>query len=163
MKKIFMSLLFLILFVPLTVFAYSEYLIPSGKNIGVMLKSSNVLVVGSYKIGSYDVLKETDLRIGDKITMINGVAVNNTTDLQKVIDNIDSNIITVSVIRDDQEFSTNIPLYNDNNVLKTGLYVRDSIRGVATLTYLDIQDDGTVLFGALGHEIAFWRSSDNTR
>jgi len=163
MKKIFMSLLFLILFIPLTVFAYSEYLIPSGDNIGLMLKSSNVLVVGSYKIGSYDVLKETDLRVGDKITMVNGVKITNTNELQEVIEEIDKDMVTVGVIRDNQELSINIPLYNDDDVLKTGLYVRDSIRGVATLTYLDIQDDGTVLYGALGHEIAFWRSSDNTR
>lgn len=153
MKKIFMSVLFLILFIPITVFAYSEYLIPSGENIGVMLKSNSVIVVGSYKIGSYDVLKESPLRIGDKITMINGRVVTNTEELQNIIDKIDDDIITVGVIRGEKELSINIPLHNDNNILKTGLYVRDSIRGVATLTYLDILEDGTVRFGALGHEI----------
>ena len=33
---------------------------------------------------------------------------------------------------------------------KTGLYVKDSITGVGTLTYID---PNTKLFGALGHEI----------
>ena len=148
-----MSLLFLILFIPASVFAYSEYLIPSGQNIGIMLKSNNVLVVGSYKIGSYDVLKDTDIQIGDKITSINGVEITNAKKLQEVIEDIDKDMITVGIIRDTQELTVNIPLYHDENVLKTGLYVRDSIRGVASLSYLDIQDDGTVLYGALGHEI----------
>lgn len=146
-------MLFLILFIPVSVFAYSKYLIPSGQNIGIMLKSNNVLVVGSYKIGSYDVLKETELRVGDKITTVNGLKITNTKELQEVIEEIDQDMVTVGVIRNNQELTINIPLYHENNVLKTGLYVRDSIRGVASLSYLDIQDDGTVLYGALGHEI----------
>ena len=56
----------------------------------------------------------------------------------------------------------NRKIVKENGEYKTGLYVKDTIRGVATLTYIDKQDE-TVKFGALGHEIAFWRSSDNTR
>ena len=38
----------------------------------------------------------------------------------------------------------------EDNVYKTGLYVKDSITGVGTLTFID---PNTKLFGALGHEI----------
>ena len=38
----------------------------------------------------------------------------------------------------------------DNNIYKTGLYVKDSITGIGTLTFIDPE---TMKFGALGHEI----------
>ena len=148
-----MVMLFLMLFIPLSVFAATKYLIPGGQNIGIMLKSNHVLVVGSYKIGDYDVLNETDLQIGDKITTVNGITITNAKKLQDVIEEIDADLITVGIIRNNQPLSINIPLYHDNNILKTGLYVRDSIRGVAAISYYDIQEDGTVTYGALGHEI----------
>ena len=39
---------------------------------------------------------------------------------------------------------------DENKVLKTGLYVKDQINGIGTLTYIDPE---TKRFGALGHEI----------
>ena len=53
MKKFILSLLTIYLFIPISVFAYSDYLIASGQNIGVELKSDYVLIVGSYKILFY--------------------------------------------------------------------------------------------------------------
>lgn len=146
-------MLFLILFIPISVFAATKYLIPGGQNIGIMLKSNYVLVVGSYKIGNYDVLSETDLQVGDKITTINGITITNAKQLQDVIEEVDADLITVGIVRNNQPLSINIPLYHDGNVLKTGLYIRDSIRGVAAISYYDVMEDGTVLYGALGHEI----------
>ena len=48
----------------------------SGKNIGIELKSNYPIIVGSYKIDNYNVLNDTELKIGDRII---------TTGLQKVI------------------------------------------------------------------------------
>ena len=39
---------------------------------------------------------------------------------------------------------------DSENVCKTGLYVKDEITGIGTLTYIDPK---TTIFGALGHEI----------
>ena len=39
---------------------------------------------------------------------------------------------------------------DSNDVCKTGLYVKDAITGIGTLTYIDPK---TTIFGALGHEI----------
>ena len=50
-----------------------------------------------------------------------------------------------------KENTTTLSLNKDeNNMYKTGLYVKDSITGVGTLTFID---PNTKLFGALGHEI----------
>ena len=75
MKKFILSLLTIYLFIPISVFAYSDYIIASGENIAVELKANYILIVGSYKIKDYDVLKETNLKIGDKITKINNFKV----------------------------------------------------------------------------------------
>ena len=150
MKKIILFLLTIYLFIPLSVFAYSEYIIASGQNIGIELKSDYVLVVGSYKIGNYDVLVDTDIKIGDRITMINNQRVTSIIDMQSIIDKLDTDNIDVTYIRGDKEYTEKLSLYRDKGETKTGLYVRDMIRGVATLTYIDT---GNNTFGALGHEI----------
>jgi len=150
MKKFILSLLTIYLFIPISVFAYSDYLIASGQNIGIELKSDYVLIVGSYKIKDYNVLTDTNLKIGDKITKINDEPVSSVINMQEIIDEQDSNIIKITYLRGDKEYNEEINLYKENGEYKTGLYVRDTIRGVATLTYIDAQNKS---FGALGHEI----------
>lgn len=150
MKKIILSLLTFYLFIPISVFAYSDYLIASGQNIGIELKSDYVLVVGSYKINNYDVLTDTNIKIGDKITKINNISISSVYDMQNIINKLNNNIVSVTYLRGNKEYSEDIKLYYENNEYKTGLYVRDTIRGVATLTYIDQEN---MTFGALGHEI----------
>ena len=150
MKKTLFSILLMYLFIPISVFAYPEYLIASGQNIGIELKSDYVIVVGSYNIGDYNVLNESNLRVGDKITKINSYNITSVIDMQETINKINKDTVDVTYIRDQQEFRTKLTLYMDNGEYRTGLYVKDSIRGVATLTYIDVENN---TFGALGHEI----------
>ena len=150
MKKFILSLLTIYLFIPISVFAYSDYLIASGQNIGIELKSDYVLIVGSYKIKGYNVLTDTELKIGDKITKINNEPINSVISMQEVINKQDKDIVNVTYIRGNNTYQEEIKLYKENNEYKTGLYVRDMIRGVATLTYIDAENK---TFGALGHEI----------
>ena len=150
MKEFILSLLTIYLFIPISVFAYSDYLIASGQNIGVELKSDYVLVVGSYKIKGYNVLTDTDLKIGDKIIKINDEPVNSVLSLQEVINKQNNDIVNVTYKRGNKTYQEEIKLYKEDGEYKTGLYVRDMIRGVATLTYIDAENKS---FGALGHEI----------
>lgn len=150
MKKFLLSLLTIYLFIPISVFAYSDYLIASGQNIGIELKSDYVLIVGSYKMKNYNVLTDTDLKIGDKIIKIQDENVNSIIKMQEVIEKQNTNKIEVTYLRGNKEYTEEINLYKENGEYKTGLYVRDTIRGVATLTYIDTKNK---TFGALGHEI----------
>ena len=53
--------------------------------------------------------------------------------------------------RNDKLHYTTLNLKKDSNgVFKTGLYVKDSVTGIGTLTYIDPE---TNLYGALGHSI----------
>ena len=150
MKKINLFMLILYLFIPVSVFAYSDYLIASGKNIGIELKSDNVIIVGSYNIDNHNTLVDSELKLGDKILKIDDYDITSVASMQNVINNINSSVVTVLYERNNVEYTTNINLYKENNEYKTGLYVRDTIRGVATLTYIDVNNK---TFGALGHEI----------
>ena len=59
-------------------------------------------------------------------------------------------MVKIGYLRNNINKYTNLKLVKDNNLLKTGLYVRDSISGIGTLTYID---PNTKIYGALGHEI----------
>ena len=58
--------------------------------------------------------------------------------------------IDITFIRNYKIMNTTLKLNLYDNVYKTGLYVKDSINGVGTLTFID---PNTKIFGALGHEI----------
>lgn len=148
-KKTFQNsvFLFLTLFIlPLQVFAYSNYIIPGGENIGIELHSKGILVVGFYEVnGSYP----NDLKVGDKILKIEGIEVANIQEMVHTISQYKDSI-KVTYERNEKSYETTIPLFEEDGVTKTGLYVKDQINGIGTLTYIDPE---TKLFGALGHEI----------
>ena len=150
MKKFTLFLLILYLIIPVSVFAYSDYVIASGQNIGIELKSDNPIIVGSYNIGNYNILNDSDLKIGDKILKINDTEVFTAADVNQAIKNLSNDEVLITYERNDKEYQSTIKLHKEGNEYKTGLYIKDTIRGVATLTYIDV-DNKT--FGALGHEI----------
>lgn len=150
MKKFTLTLLILSIFFPLSVFAYSDYIIASGENIGIELKANYALIVGSYNIENYNVLNNTELKIGDKITKVNDTLITSAEDMQKAINKYNQDNVKITYIRNNNHFTTNIKLFLEDGEYKTGLYVKDTIRGVATLTYIDEENKK---FGALGHEI----------
>lgn len=150
MKKFTLSLLLIYLLFPISVYAYSDYLIASGKNIGIELKSNNLIIVGSYDIDSYNVLKESELTVGDKIIAINDEKITSAENMQKIINKLNTDKITITYERNGIHNKTDIILHQEDNEYRTGLYVRNTIRGVATLTYIDKENHK---FGALGHEI----------
>ena len=145
-------LLLMNIMIPLNVFAYSDYILAGGQNIGIQLNSNGILIVGTYEIGSKDPAKEADLQTGDKITQINNQDVHSIEEMLEVIGNVENPTnIAITYLRGSSEIATTLELVKDENaVYKTGLYVKDSINGVGTLTFID---PNTKLYGALGHEI----------
>ena len=81
---------------------------------------------------------------------------------QKNIDDLldsitNKSVVNIKYLRNDKLYNTQLKLYKDNNEYKTGLYVKDSIMGIGTLTYIDPE---TKIFGALGHEITDKNTND---
>ena len=79
-------LLLTIFFIPFNVFAYSDYIIAGGQNIGIELKCNGVLIVGTYKIGNENPALLADLQKGDKITHINNLEVHSIEEMLKKLD-----------------------------------------------------------------------------
>lgn len=149
-KKAFLSILLTILCIPTIANAYSDYIIVGGENIGIELKADGVMVVGFYKVNNEYIANKAGLEIGDMITAIDNQEVNSIYDLTNKIKTSDGNI-TIEFQRDNTTKYIDLQLTKDaNNNYKTGIYVKDSVTGIGTLTYID---PNTKLFGALGHEI----------
>ena len=148
----FAILLLAIFSMPLSIFAYSDFIIPGGQNIGIELHSDGILVVGFYEVDGKKTWESSGIKIGDKIVAINGVKVNSIDEMvTEISKRKNQSKISLSYLRNGKEIETNLPIYQDNEgITKTGLYVKDSITGIGTLTYID---PNTKLFGALGHEI----------
>ena len=148
MKKILISLF--VLLSPLNLLAYSEYLIPGGENVGVNITSEGLVVVGFYKVDGKYIGKET-LEIGDTILEIHGKKVSSIDDITSFLkSNEKESIVDIKVLRNNQEIETILKLVKEQEVYKTGLYIKDKVTGIGTLSYIDPQ---TNIYGSLGHQI----------
>ncbi len=149
-KNSYLLIILTLLIIPYFVKAYSDYIIVGGENIGIELNTDGIIIVGTYEVNSINPAKEAGLSSGDRIIKINNQKVTSIEEMINTIGN-NTNEIEITYRRGNKEDNTHLKLVkSDNNVYKTGLYVKDSITGVGTLTYID---PNTKLFGALGHEI----------
>lgn len=154
MKKKIVIILISLLF-PLNVFAYSNYVIPGGNNIGIEVYNEGIIVIGFYKINNR--YNTSELKIGDIITKINNTEVYTVDEMIDAIEkNVKDNMVDITVLRNKKEKVIQFNLINQEGIYKTGLYVKDSISGIGTLTYIDPE---TKIYGALGHEMYDWRSN----
>ena len=148
-KKIF--ILFISLFLPFNAFAYSDKVIPGGSTIGINVTTKGVMVVGFYKVNGKYNKGNPEIKLGDYITKINDEEVHSVTDLTNIINKYkDEENINITFTRNNTEKTTSIKLVEIDGSYKTGLYVKDSITGIGTLSYIDPE---TNIYGALGHEI----------
>ncbi|MBQ1812375.1 MAG: SpoIVB peptidase [Bacilli bacterium] len=151
-KELIIYILLLVTILPSNAFAYSDKLIVSGKNIGIEINTNGVMVVGLYSINNISPAKEADIRLGDNIIKVNDIKVTDIKEMLTVIDKYkNNNVVKITYVRGNKEYNTNLKLIkDDNNIYKTGLYVKDTISGIGTLTYIDPESG---MYGALGHEI----------
>ncbi len=147
MKKYFFLLIAIVF--PLKVLAYSDYVYLGGKTLGIEVNCYSPLIVGFYQInGSYN---KGELKVGDYITKINGNPIMTLKELTEEIEKYtDIGYVNITYKRNNKEHETKLKLIKDNKIYKTGLYVKDSILGIGTLTYIDPESN---IYGALGHEI----------
>ena len=149
MKRLF-SILLISLFLPINIFAYSLNIIPGGESIGIKINTNGLIVSGFYKVNGEYIGKKT-FKIDDRIIKINGVSVNNSDEMADVIDeNLSVGYVNVEFLRNNKLMSGKLYLEIENDLYKTGLYIKDSVVGIGTLTYID---PVTKIYGALGHEI----------
>ena len=150
-KNLTLALFLTIYIIPQTILAYSKEIIASGETVGIKLETDGILIVGSYEINGHNSLVEAGLKTGDIINQINNKDVNTVEEMVNIISNCNCDNLKIVYERENKTKKTTLNLYEDKGVLKTGLYVKDSVSGVGTLTFID---PNTKYFGVLGHEIA---------
>lgn len=146
-NKLQVLVLSFLLLLPVNTLAYSNYVITGGETIGIEVNSLGIMVVGFYDVNNKSIAKDAGFMIGDRILEVNGNEVSN---INEMINNVGEET-DFTVVRDNK--AKHIKLKSDRDasgILKTGLYVKDRISGIGTLTYIDPESK---VFGALGHEI----------
>ncbi len=149
LNKIFIMLLLLIF--PLNILAYSEYIIPGGENLGIEINSDGIIIIGFYKVNGQYNWGTPSLKVGDRIIKVNDIETNDIDTLIKTIDEtITDNKVKLTIKRKNSIENITLSLTKINGIYKTGLYVKDNLTGIGTLTYIDPE---TLIYGALGHEV----------
>lgn len=153
-KKI---LLLMLLLIPMNLLAYSENIIVGGETIGIEAYSKGVVVVGFYKVNGKYIASEI-LKVGDTILEIEGVSVSSIKEMTSLIDkNIKNGKVNALIKRNNKTKKVVLNLVKDGSVYKTGLYIKEKVTGIGTLTYIDPE---TKIYGSLGHEIMISESTN---
>ena len=138
--------------------------VPSGEAIGVKIESKGVLVVGLSSITDVKGRKcspaaDAGFEVGDKIMNIDGNQIEKERDIVDYLNNRQNknDKIKVSVDREGKKFEFSVKPVKcekdnseEDNIYRIGLWVRDNIAGVGTMTFYDPESR---VFGALGHGI----------
>ena len=150
MKKtnLFIVFIFLFLFIPVNIYAYSNKILLGGDAIGIEIESDGIYVVGFYDVNNKNIGEAAGFKIGDIIKTINNKNINSIRELNDIV--FEAGTYKFGIIRNNKNININFDLLDDNGIIRTGLYVKDKINGIGTLSYIDPE---TNVFGSLGHEI----------
>lgn len=148
-NKLLLLLILTIVSIPISINAYSNNVVLGGDNIGIEIRSKGVLVVGFYNVGKSSPGKSAGLQKGDVITGVDDTVINSITDLSDVMDEYKDEL-KITYIRNNKKYETTIKLVKEEDIYKTGLYIKDKIIGIGTLTFIDPESK---IFASLGHEI----------
>lgn len=135
--------------------AKNQYLVvPGGDTIGLHM-DTGVYIAGKYQVetrdGKVSPWRKSEVREGDKIIKINNVQVKTNQDLLDALASINSNTVDLVIKRGDMTFRTTFDVAISRSGDKSlGLYIKDKVVGVGTLTFIDPK---TNRFAALGHGI----------
>ena len=139
----------------------NDMLILGGMPIGIYMKTDGVLVLGTDEIECIDGLEYEPakrlVREGDYIIGLNGEEINTKNELVIRVAKLESENVILQIRREGEEIQVKMKAVQVNNHnYKLGVWVKDSMQGLGTVTYL--KNDGT--FAALGHGIYDAASSE---
>ncbi len=126
--------------------ATPDTLIPGGNTIGLQLDTQGVSVV---EISS-ESGKKAGIQAGDVLQKINDVPVSSPEEVTRAVQNSQGAPLKLTFLRDGQEKTCSIAPQKTERGWQLGIFVRDGISGIGTVTYYNTEDGS---FGALGHGV----------
>ena len=129
-------------------------LIPGGMPIGIYMETDGVMVLGTDEIKSSDGSSTSPakhlVKDGDYIVGIDEEEVENKQELIEVMQNMSKKTVILHLRRKMEYIDVKIhPAKDEEGKYKLGIWVRDNVQGLGTITFLNANSE----FGALGHGI----------
>ncbi|MPM38823.1 SpoIVB peptidase [bioreactor metagenome] len=124
-----------------------QYVYPLGNIVGIKADTDGALVIG---FEEDDIEYIGGLKIGDNIISIEGEKISNYKDITNILNKLRSDEVEIIFERDNKIKKSKIKNKEENDKYKLGLWVRDKISGIGTLT---CYNPTTNEFYAIGHGI----------
>ena len=148
MKRILSGAAALLLILILPLSAEAASLVPVGKLIGLQLRTETVTVAAfDDALGSG--ARDAGLQIGDRLLEVNGKRIREAADVPKLLEG--GPCAELTLIRGSRKLHITVPLCQTEEGQKLGVYLRQGISGIGTVTWYDPE---TGAFGALGHGVS---------
>ena len=125
-----------------------------GMPVGIYMETEGVMVLGTQSVENQEGIKEEPaknlVKAGDYIVGINGEKVENKKELSDCVKNLEKETVILQIRRDREEIDLKMtPVSVSSKERKLGIWVRDNLQGLGTITFLTRDSR----FGALGHGI----------
>lgn len=127
----------------------------SGSPVGIYMETEGVLIIDSGEIRNAEGILQSPaehiVQPGDYIRKVDGEVLESKKQLIKMVNENQGTPMEMEVMRNNERIMISLtPIQTEDGSYKLGLWVRDNIQGIGTLTYID--ESGR--FGALGHGIS---------
>ena len=125
---------------------------PMGKIVGLYTKCNGVFVIDTCEIeaenGEFIDIAGKEIKTGDYILSINGEALSDKEDMVKAVHSSNGETLELVIEREKETYTINLtPIKSKNGEYMLGIWVKDDLAGVGTITYFTETGD----FAALGH------------
>ena len=124
-----------------------QFVYPLGTIVGIKAYTNGVLVIGFEK---EDIEYIGGIKIGDSIVAIENEKINDSSDITKILNKVCKDEVEIEYERNNKLQSSKIKTKFENNKYKLGIWVRDKISGIGTLTCYNPKKNE---FYAIGHGI----------
>lgn len=132
-----------------------EQVAPCGVPVGIYVKTDGILIIGTGTVTGSDGMSyepaENLVKSGDYVKTINEQIIESKEDLIEKINQCQGEPVVLGISRDGEYIRLKLqPVKTAEDEYKLGIWVRDDLAGVGTLTFYDEQG----AYGALGHPVS---------
>lgn len=155
-KTVITTLFSLAVAAALTTAAWAQELVVGGQAVGIQVGTKGVLIAGLTQVetanGSKSPAQDAGLKKGDLIVEMGGESIAKASELIDRVAELDGRPAELTVQREKKTLRVTVqPVESAEGQWMMGMWLRDGVSGIGTLTFCD---PATGIYGALGHSIS---------